>query len=280
MQLFDARHAAQPPTNSPPGEHNMTSDTSFDGKDLGRRGFLRQVVTTTGAASVAPSLMFAATSGAAMAAAAPPESATGLNTPATSAPDSAYLCFGPDEAALMETLVDTMCPADGLTPSGTDCGLARFIDRQLAGGYGKGEKLYMRGPWRQGKPQQGYQLPLTPEQFFKVGLAATDAAYRTKHGKSFGELQPPEADAFLHDIAGGKVTDAQIPLASWFNELVYPLFVQACFADPIYGGNVGKVFWKLVGYPGLPATHAQDMIEFRGKLYPGAKDPKSIADFS
>jgi hypothetical protein len=40
------------------------------------------------------------------------------------------------------------------------------------------------------------------------------------------------------------VTDERVQLASWFNELVYPLFEQACFADPIYGGNVGKVFGR------------------------------------
>ena len=88
------------------------------------------------------------------------------------------------------------------------------------------------------------------------------------------------ADRFLHEIADGKVTDERVPLASWFNELVYPLFEQACFADPVYGGNIGKVFWKAIGYPGLPAVHSQDMIDFRGKPFPGADDPKSIADFA
>ena len=88
------------------------------------------------------------------------------------------------------------------------------------------------------------------------------------------------ANQFLHEIADGKVTDERIQLASWFNELVYPLFEQACFADPIYGGNVGKVFWKAIGYPRLPAVHSQDMVDFRGKPFPGAADPKSIADFA
>jgi gluconate 2-dehydrogenase gamma chain len=76
------------------------------------------------------------------------------------------------------------------------------------------------------------------------------------------------------------VSDERVPLASWFNEFVYPLFEQACFADPIYGGNVDKVFWKVIGYPGLPAVHSQDMIDFRGKPFPGAADPKSISDFA
>jgi gluconate 2-dehydrogenase gamma chain len=154
------------------------------------------------------------------------------------------------------------------------------MDRQLAGGFGKGDRLYMRGPWKQGKPQLGYQLPLTPDQFFKAGVAAANAACRERFNKDFDELEPADADAFLRDLAGGKISDIRVPLAQWFNELVYPLFTQACFADPMYGGNNGKVFWKMIGYPGLPATHTRDMVNFRGKPYPGAKDPKAIPDFS
>jgi gluconate 2-dehydrogenase gamma chain len=123
-------------------------------------------------------------------------------------------------------------------------------------------------------------LPLTPEQFFRVGLAAVNKAAQRKFSRCFPELSPDEADAFLQDLAAGKVEDKDLPLASWFNELAYPLFVQACFADPIYGGNVGKVFWRMIGYPGLPAVHADDMVQFRGKPYPAAQDPKAIGDFS
>ena len=76
------------------------------------------------------------------------------------------------------------------------------------------------------------------------------------------------------------MTDYRLPLASWFNDIIYPLFVEACFADPMYGGNRGAVFWKMIGYPGLPATHTIDMVRYRGKPYPGAQNPKSIGDFS
>jgi gluconate 2-dehydrogenase gamma chain len=177
-------------------------------------------------------------------------------------------------------MVNVMCPADHLTPTGVDCGLATYIDRQLAGGFGQGERLYMRGPWRKGKPQLGYQLPLTPEQFFKAGIAAANAACKARFNKPFFALSAADADAFLKDIASGKVSDPRVPLGLWFNDLVYPLFTQACFADPIYGGNRDKAFWKMIGYPGLPATHRRDMVEYRGKPFPGAKTPKSIADFS
>lgn len=45
--------------------------------------------------------------------------------------------------------------------------------------------------------------------------------------------------------AAARVTDAHVPLASWFNELVEPLLVQAAFSGPIYDAYCNKVFWKL-----------------------------------
>jgi gluconate 2-dehydrogenase gamma chain len=263
----------------------MTNEQSDKTFRPNRRGFLG-VAAATGAASMAPGVLIGTATTAARAeaperAASPFVSASaGTIAARLPSPVPGYLSFGPDEAEFVEAMVNVMCPADALTPGGVDCGLAVYIDRQLAGGFGKGARLYMRGPWREGKPELGYQLPLTPEQFFKAGLAAADAACRKRNGKAFSELGQSGADRFLHDIAGDKVGDERVRLASWFNELVYPLFEQACFADPIYGGNVGKVFWKVIGYPGLPAVHSQDMIDFRGKQFPGGADPKSIADFA
>ena len=198
----------------------------------------------------------------------------------TAAPVLGYQCFSIDESALVEAMVNLMCPKDEFTPNGVDCGLSNYIDRQLAGDYGRGVGMYMQGPWAQGKPELGYQLPLTPQEFFKAGAAAVEAACKAKYGKNLEQLAAADANAFLTDLAGGKVTHPDLPLGDWFNHLFYPLFTQACFADPMYGGNFNKVFWKMLGYPGLPALHAQDMVQFRGKPFPGAQSPKSIADFS
>jgi gluconate 2-dehydrogenase gamma chain len=251
--------------------------------EFGRRGFLKGVAVATGASLSVPvpfvndgTVAAAQEANTALPGTTTPEIVT-TNLPLA---EVGYESFGPDEAAFVEAMVDVMCPADDLTPSGVECGLAVYIDRQMAGGFGKGERLYMRGPWRPGKPQQGYQLPLTPEQFFKAGIAAANDAAQKKYGSGFADLASTDADAFLHQLADNKISHARVPLGSWFNELVYPLFLQACFADPIYGGNVGKVFWKMIGYPGLPATYSQDMVDFRGKPHPGAQNPMAIADFS
>ena len=241
-----------------------------------RRDFLRQVGAIAGAIPLSHRVIgIASVGGVAVAA----SGAKAADLP-PAAPFTGYQFFGPDEATFVEALVNVMCPADELTPNGVDCGLATFIDRQLAGAFGAGQGRYMRGPWKKGKPQLGLQLPLTPRQFFNAGIAAARGACVKRHGKSFDVLALEDANAFLTDVAAGRVSDPRIPLALWFNELAYPLFVRACFADPLYGGNNNKVFWKMIGYPGLPATHALDMVQYRGKPYPGAAAPKSIVDFS
>jgi hypothetical protein len=69
------------------------------------------------------------------------------------------------EADFIAAAVDTLIPADELSPSGSECGIVTFIDRQLARAWGGGAKTYRGGPFRPGKPEQGYQLALTPHGF-------------------------------------------------------------------------------------------------------------------
>ncbi|MCW5658751.1 MAG: gluconate 2-dehydrogenase subunit 3 family protein [Burkholderiaceae bacterium] len=232
--------------------------------EVPRRMFLKQVTTASGALTIG-----VATDASAAQAVAP-----------IAVPLTGYQSLSPDEGAFTEALLKVMCPADGMTPNGVDCGLATFFDRQLAGGFGRGDRLYRQPPVRSGKPQAGFQLPLTPEQFYKAGVAAAQTACVSRFAVKFEELDAASADAFLQEITAGKIDGGRVPLEQWFNELVYPLFAQACFADPLYGGNRGKVFWKLIGYPGLPAFHTQDMVTYRGRPFPGAAAPKSIQDFS
>ena len=97
-----------------------------------------------------------------------PRRATATTEPA------GYSFLNLEEAAFVEALVDHMVPADELTPKGTDIGINIYIDRALAGAWGKGDRLYNQGPWKLGVPSQGYQLPLTPAQLYRAGIAATN----------------------------------------------------------------------------------------------------------
>jgi gluconate 2-dehydrogenase gamma chain len=185
-----------------------------------------------------------------------------------------------EEAAATEALVEHMWPADQFGASGVELGIATFIDRQLAGAFGRGDRLYAQGPFRKGKAQHGYQLPLTPEAWYKAGIAALDAYCGRARGKSFDRLAAAERETALQAVASGKANVPAFDLSAWFNGLVYPLFTQGAFADPIYGGNRGKAAWKMIGYPGLPAVYNRDIVTFRGKRHPKSDAPKSIQDLS
>jgi gluconate 2-dehydrogenase gamma chain len=181
------------------------------------------------------------------------------------------------EAGFIVAAVDTLIPADELSPSGSDCGVAIFIDRQLGSAWGGGAKMYRAGPFVKGKPEQGYQLALTPREYFAAGIVAANAWSRKTYGKEFDRLAPADRIAALKAMEDGNATFENFDAKAFFGQL-HGITMAGFFADPIYGGNRDKVSWKLLGFPGLPATYADKIDAFRDKRY--VADPQSIADFS
>jgi gluconate 2-dehydrogenase gamma chain len=181
------------------------------------------------------------------------------------------------EHAFFAAAADTMIPADELSPSGSDCGVATFIDRQLAGSYGAGARLYRDGPFVKAKPEFGYQLPLNPREFFRAGIAAANDWSRKTYGKDFDRLAEADRVAALKAMEGGTAELAGVSSRGFFEALLQ-ITMEGYFADPIYGGNRNMASWKMVGYPGLPATYREDIKKYFGKKYD--KPPHSIVDFS
>jgi gluconate 2-dehydrogenase gamma chain len=196
--------------------------------------------------------------------------------PADAEPDTLLLLTA-TEAAFVSAAVDAFIPADELSPSGTDCGLVVFIDRQLASEWGGGSKMYRSGPFHKGKPEQGYQLALTPRQFFQTGIAEANAWSHKTYGKEFDRLAPAKQVAALKTMEEGKAAFGGVPSRAFFNMLL-SMTMDGFFADPAYGGNRNAASWKMLGFPGLPATYADKFEEYRNKRY--VAPPRSMADFS
>jgi gluconate 2-dehydrogenase gamma chain len=237
-----------------------------DGFD--RRAFLKGAVAG-GAAAAAVSLPR------------PADAQQGAPAPASKglpAPANTYAYLNPDEAAFVEALVDHMVPADEYTPKGTDLGLNTYIDRALAGGWGKGDRLYMQGPWKPGVPSQGYQLPLTPAELYRTGIAAANAFCVKTYGKSFDKISAGQREEFLLGLRAGKLAFENGPPARVFFATVYQNVMEGMFADPIYGGNRNKAGWKMIGFPGVIAVHYQNVEKYRDKKY--TVDPVGISDMS
>jgi gluconate 2-dehydrogenase gamma chain len=220
--------------------------------------------------------------------------AAGLSEPAEAQPQAAapaptaaaplaadtepFVTLTATEAAFIVAAVDTLIPADELSPSGSDCGVATFIDRQLGSAWGGGAKMYRAGPFHKGKPEQGYQLALTPREFFAAGIDAANAWSRKNFGaKDFDRLSAGDRVTALKAMEDGKAAFDDFDARAFFNQLL-ALTMAGFFADPIYGGNRDKVAWKMLGFPGLPATYADKIDAYRDKRY--VAEPQSIADFS
>src|SRR4029077_14347706 len=109
----------------------------------------RSFVTTIGAASVVPATAMMSTPASAEAA-----KATHDATPS----QPTYLFFNADEVLFIEAACERLIPADDSGPGALGAGVPNYLDKQLGGAWGAGERLYRSGPWAAGTPSQGYQL--------------------------------------------------------------------------------------------------------------------------
>jgi gluconate 2-dehydrogenase gamma chain len=150
----------------------------------------------------------------------------------------------------VEAFVDRLIPPDPETPGGKETGCAVFIDRQLAGPYGRNENLYMMGPFQQGTKQQGAQSPLTAAQQYRKALAALDDACRSKYGgKGFAAVSDDQKDEVIKGLENGSFKLDGFDGQSFFT-LILTDTRNGFLADPIYGGNKDMAAWKMIGFPG------------------------------
>jgi gluconate 2-dehydrogenase gamma chain len=163
------------------------------------------------------------------------------------APPKAYVFFNPAEAAFIEAAVARLIPKDETGPGAAETGVPEYIDRQLAGAWGAGERLYRSGPWHPGTPSQGYQLPFTPSGLFRTAIRTIN---ETKIG--FEKLEPQSQDAYLDSLQKGSVDLGGVPSKVFFESLL-EVTVEGFFCDPAYGGNRDMAAWKMIGFPGAYA---------------------------
>jgi gluconate 2-dehydrogenase gamma chain len=206
------------------------------------------------------------------------EAATEQKRPKAAAPlgnePEAYAYLTQPEAAFVEAAVERLIPTDELGPGAREAGVAFFIDQQLGGEFGYAAKMYMQGPWAAGLPTQGYQLPLTPREVYRLGIAATNEHCRQQYGKTFDRLSAEHQDNVLTALENATLSFDAVPARTFF-EMLYENTLEGFFADPLYGGNRGKIGWKLVGFPGAAAAYIS-FIEKHNVPY--KVEPVSIAD--
>ena len=168
--------------------------------------------------------------------------------------------FTSEEAAFIDAAVSRLIPADDLGPGAKEAGLTVFLDRQLAGAYGRAQSWYMQGPWNEGADTQGYQSRLTPAQLYRTAIKFIDGHCREKFsGTAFRGLTAAQQDEVLKALEQGNIkvpgigphgVEIEGGKADTFFAQLLQNTMEGFFSDPIYGGNREMVGWKLIGFPG------------------------------
>ncbi|HET9716448.1 MAG TPA: gluconate 2-dehydrogenase subunit 3 family protein [Pseudolabrys sp.] len=162
----------------------------------------------------------------------------------------AFKFFTQPEAKFIDAAVSRLIPSDDLGPGAKEAGATFFIDRQLAGDFGKASSWYMQGPWRDGERSQGYQSRMSPAELYRAAIKAIDDHCREQlGGKTFSELEAEQQDNILSKLETGELELTGADAKTFFKVFLQNT-VEGFFCDPIHGGNRDMVGWKLIGFPG------------------------------
>jgi gluconate 2-dehydrogenase gamma chain len=181
--------------------------------------------------------------------AAPWQEGTADAPPGVSGTDFRF--FTPAERKFIEAAVDRLIPPDPVGPGGVEANIPFFLDRQLAGPFGRGDHYYLGGPWKKGAPEQGYQMRFSPAQLYRAAIAAVDQ-YVSGHfnGAAFAGLAAADQDTVLKGLEAGTIQLGGGVDAKAFFAMLLQNTKEGYLSDPIYGGNKDMAAWKMIGFPG------------------------------
>jgi gluconate 2-dehydrogenase gamma chain len=181
----------------------------------------------------------------------------------------------PDEVEFLSIAVDRFIPPDEEWPGATEAGVVEYIDQQMAGKWGSAGYMYWHGPFKEGTPSQGYQLPFTPAELFRRAIGAINRQFASR-GTSFRALSGDEQDEFLRTLLANAMTLDGVP-SRVFADFLLQHTIEGFFADPIYGGNKEMVGWRMLGFPGPYADYYELIDQYGIKV---SREPVSIGHTS
>ena len=159
--------------------------------------------------------------------------------------------FTAAERAFIEAAVSRLIPNDEIGPGAVEANVPFFIDRQLAGSFGRGDHYYLGGPWPKGTPEQGYQSRFSPAQLYRAAITAIDKyTHANFNGADFAKLSDNDRDKLLKSMESGSLQLEDGVDAKTFFAMLLQNTKEGYFSDPIYGGNKDMAAWKMIGFPG------------------------------
>jgi gluconate 2-dehydrogenase gamma chain len=156
--------------------------------------------------------------------------------------------FSKAEALIVAAAASRIFPSDEAGPGAREAGVAIYIDRQLAGPWGRDRYRYTQGPFEENAPAEfGYQGKATPRQIYRQGLQEL---------KGFDLLKDADQDQKLARIE-----------TTLFFLLLRQNTIEGMFCDPMHGGNIDMVGWQLIGFPGPRMSNFDDIEKHDGEAF-------------
>ena len=156
--------------------------------------------------------------------------------------------FSRAEALIIAAAASRIFPSDEAGPGASEAGVVIYIDRQLAGPWGRDRYRYTQEPFEEEAPPEfGYQGKATPRQIYREGL---------RDLKGFDRLTPTEQDQKLTQIE-----------KTLFFSLLRQNTLEGMFCDPMHGGNIDTVGWQLIGFPGPRMSNYDDVDQHYGEAF-------------
>ena len=162
--------------------------------------------------------------------------------------------FTAEEARVVTAACARIFPSDASGPGATEAGVVIFIDRQLAGPYGRDKYRYTKGPFAESYPEHGYQGKESPREIYRAGIETLG---------DFASLSAADQDGKLKSIEKSR-----------FFQLLRTHTIEGMFSDPMHGGNAGLIGWQLVGYPGPQMSYRNEIDKHFGQ--PWRPKPASL----
>jgi gluconate 2-dehydrogenase gamma chain len=155
--------------------------------------------------------------------------------------------FTEEQALIVAAATSRIFPTDASGPGANEAGVTLYIDRQLAGPYGRDRYRYTQAPFEQGTPTQGYQGAANPREIYREGL---------KLLTGLPKLSPEEQDNRLRAIE-----------TTSFFQLLRQHTLEGMFCDPMHGGNRDLIGWQLIGFPGPYMSWTNDIEKHQGVAF-------------
>jgi gluconate 2-dehydrogenase gamma chain len=155
--------------------------------------------------------------------------------------------FTEEQAPDVAAAAARIFPSDESGPGATEAGVVIYIDRQLAGPYGKDRYRYTQPPFEKGLPEQGYQDAATPRYIYREGL---------KPLAGFNRRDTAEQDKILTGIE-----------STVFFSLLRTHTIEGMFCDPMHGGNRDMIGWQLIGFPGPRMSYLEEVDQYHGRAF-------------